>query len=197
MSGAKKLLVPLTGLAAGFLFLCAMRATARTLTLADLRKSVTLADPQISPDGSRIAVLVARQDFRTDRMPVKIVMVDVATGASRSLPAPSSDIAFVRWSSSGDRIAYLASVGDGPKQLYVSSPAGADRRKITDAPQGVNYFSWRPDGRAIGYGSVDPTPKRTGNDRFNTSFVAGAAFSRSEIDALLTIDSSNSRRAGS
>src|SRR6516225_7625904 len=173
MSGVARWFLVVTGLLAGFCLLSAAQSGARTLTLADLRHEVTLADPQISPDGKRIALLVAPQDFATDRSPVRILMIDSSSGANHTISAPSSDVVFVRWSPSGDRIAYLASLGDGPRQLYVASASGAPSRRLTDAPRGVDYYAWRPDGHAIGYAAVDPPPKRTGSDRFNTSFVVG------------------------
>ena len=173
MSGVTRSFLVVTGLLAGFCLLCAAQSSPRTLTLGDLRHEVTLADPQISPDGKRIALLVAPQDFTTDQSPVRIVMIDVSSGAEHTVATPSSDATFVRWSPSGDRIAYLASVSEGSRQLYVASPSGAHFRKLTDAPRGVDYYVWRPDGRAIGYAAVDPPRKRTGTDRFNTSFVVG------------------------
>src|ERR1700737_973594 len=118
----------MTGLVAGFFFSMSGAAVARTLTLADLRKEVTLADPQISPDGSRVALLVGHNDFEHDTLPAHIVMVDVARGGMHELPVPQTDIAFVRWSPHGDWLAYLAGAEGGPKQLYIISPSRSRAR---------------------------------------------------------------------
>ncbi len=145
----------------------------KTLSLADLRYEVTLSDPQITPDGSSIAVLVERQDFKRDATPIHLDIVDVASGARHELPIPQTDIASVRWSPSGDRLAYLAAGSSGQRQLYVSSKDGTDIRQLTRSAQGVSYFVCRPDGRAIAIQMRDPPPVKTGIARFNTSFVVG------------------------
>jgi len=162
-----------TGVAAGFFFSTAHGADARTLTLADIRREVTLVDPQISPNGSRVALLVGRNDFAHDSVAVQVVLIDVAGGAMHALPVPQTDVGFVRWSPGGDRLAYLAGADGEPKQLYIISPSGTRARKLTDAPQGVDHFVWRPDGNAIAYATQDVPPAPKGNARFNTSFEVG------------------------
>lgn len=163
----------MTGLTAGFFFQARDEAAARTLTLHDLRQEVTLSDPQISPDGAKVALLVGRNDFGHDITAVQLVMVDVVTGVQRVVPLAKDDVASVRWSPAGDTIAFLAAAGDNPKQLYLSSPTGRHVRKLTSAPRGVEYFAWRPDGRAIAYVTQDSPPARYGAAKFNTSFEAG------------------------
>lgn len=165
----------MTGVVAGFFFSMSGAAVARTLTLADLRKEVTLADPQISPDGSRVALLVGHNDFEHDTLPAHIVMVDVARGGMHELPVPQTDIAFVRWSPHGDWLAYLAGAEGEPKQLYIISPSSSRARaqKLTNASAGIQYFAWRPDGAAIGYATEDSPPKVSGSAQFNTSFEVG------------------------
>ena len=163
----------ITGAAAGFFFSGSVSAVARTLTLADLRKEVTLADPQISPNGLRIALLVGRDDFDHNSTPIQIVLIDVAGGAMHTLPVPQTDIAFVRWSPGGDQLAYLAGADGEPKQLYIISASGARVRKLNDAPEGVEEFAWRPDGKSIAYATEDSPPARKGSATFNTSFEVG------------------------
>lgn len=149
------------------------RSPARTMLLSDLRKEVTLADPQISPDGRQIALLVGRNDFEHDIVAVSIVMVDAASGTQSVLSIPKTDIASPRWSPDGSQIAFLASNQNEQMQLYAASPSGAGLRKLTGASQGVEYFAWRPDGRAIAYVTADAPPVRHGAAKFNTSFEAG------------------------
>ncbi|MDQ6767090.1 MAG: prolyl oligopeptidase family serine peptidase, partial [Candidatus Eremiobacteraeota bacterium] len=141
--------------------------------LTDLRKEVTITDPQISPNGNSIAILVGRSDFEHDTVPVHIVMVNVESDTTRTLPIPATEIVSVRWSPHGDRIAFLAAQADDSRQLYVASPDGTNLRKLTSNPQGVDYFSWRPDGHALGYAAQDSPPKKYGPDRFNKSFIVG------------------------
>ena len=55
-------------------------AAARTFQLGDLQKIVTLGDPQISPDGKAIAVIVSTPDWKTDKPRVELDLVDAARG---------------------------------------------------------------------------------------------------------------------
>ncbi len=146
---------------------------ARTLDLLDLRKEVTLTDPQISPDGKRIALLVGRNDFDHDVIAVQLVMVDAASGTGHALPIRQADVSSVRWSPRGESIAFLAMRSSGAKQLYVASPNGSNLVQLTHAPNGVENFAWRPDGRAIGYVTENSAPIRHGSEKFNTAFEVG------------------------
>ncbi|HXW51575.1 MAG TPA: hypothetical protein VEJ41_06250, partial [Candidatus Acidoferrales bacterium] len=145
---------------------------ARELLLSDLRREITLADPQISPDGSKIALLVGSNDFIHNTVVVRVDMVDAATGATRILALPFGDIESVRWSPQGDAIAFLAA-HDGVEQIYESSPSGRSLHLLTFGSQDVEYFAWRPDGKAIAFVRSDPLPSAFGTAKFRTSFVVG------------------------
>ena len=54
-------------------------APARPLDFSDLRKVVSLSDPQISPDGSRIVFLRSRADFEKDRRLTQVMLLNVRT----------------------------------------------------------------------------------------------------------------------
>ena len=60
-------------------------AAARAFQLSDLQRIVSLGDPQISPDGKDIAVVVSTPDWSTDKAVKKIDLVAVADGARRTL----------------------------------------------------------------------------------------------------------------
>jgi dipeptidyl aminopeptidase/acylaminoacyl peptidase len=162
-----------TALAAVVFLLASVPAVARELLLSDLRKEITLADPQIAPDGSKIAVLVGTNDFERNTVPIRVDMVDAFTGRTRALPLPFDDVQSVRWSPGGTSIAFLASRGGSARQLYVSSPSGGHLRALTDGAQDVQYFAWRPDGQAIAFVRGDPPPAAQSSPKFRTSFVVG------------------------
>ena len=57
----------------------------KPLQLADLRKIVNVSDPQISPDGNQIAVIVSRYDWDKDTVKQDIELVDISSSSKRSL----------------------------------------------------------------------------------------------------------------
>jgi dipeptidyl aminopeptidase/acylaminoacyl peptidase len=136
-----------------------LAAAALALTLADLRKTVTVSSPRIAPDGTRIAVSVSRPDFSNDRALTNLVLVSVKTHAARTLLYDVRDLGTVEWSPDGTRIAYVAQAEDpkGTDQLFLLPMDGGEPRQLTHEKKGVDDLDWRPDGRAIAY-SVETQP---------------------------------------
>ncbi|HEV2332253.1 MAG TPA: hypothetical protein VGV16_03750, partial [Gammaproteobacteria bacterium] len=123
----------------------------------DLKRIVNLSDPQISPDGRYVALVVSRPDWDEDKTDKEIDLVDVKTGVVRPLTYKRSGLGFMRWSPSGDRLAFIAQDPDTKEgQLYVMSMAGGDPVRLTDGKQGVDSFSWSPDGQTLAFYRQDP-----------------------------------------
>jgi dipeptidyl aminopeptidase/acylaminoacyl peptidase len=160
--------------------LCAVapspRAQSRTFELGDLARVIRLADPQIAPDGRSIALVVSRANLDEDRYEAELALVDVASGSTRELTYERRSVSQPRWSPSGDRIAFLATVGvgrDAHPQMFVMAAAGGDARRLSSAPMGVQQYAWSPDGATLAYATSDEPEKRTGAERFNDSFEVG------------------------
>ena len=138
--------------------------------ISDLEKIVRVADPQIAPDGRSVAVVVSRVNMKKDRLDSEIALIDLASGAQRTLTARRG-ASSPRWSPNGDRLAFLAAAAgddegsnkgeDDPQpQIFILPMNGGDARQITHGPDGVEQFAWRPDGRMIAYVTPDPTDKK-------------------------------------
>jgi dipeptidyl aminopeptidase/acylaminoacyl peptidase len=125
--------------------------------LDDLQKLVKLSDPQLSPDGKSVALVVSAPVWKTDKQDTRIEVVDVASGAQRALTRDREDVSSPRWSPDGTRLAFLAK-DDKTKQsqIYVMPLAGGDAQRITDAKEGVVEFTWSPAGDRIAYITQDP-----------------------------------------
>lgn len=144
-----------------------------TLTLVDLRKQVSLSSPQISPDGSRVAVLFSRRDFEKDRITTDLVLVDVRSRATRPL-VRDARVRAPRWSPDGRDIAYIAapkSADEESAQLFVLPMDGGEPLQLTHEKGGVSDFAWRPDGRAIAYAATPEAPNAKAIAAHEDAFV--------------------------
>ncbi|OOG57239.1 S9 family peptidase [Rhodanobacter sp. C03] len=137
--------------------LSAHAATAApALQLGDLQKIVSLGEPQISPDGKRIAVIVSTPDWKTDKSKQELDLVDVASGTRRMLTWKREGISSPRWSPDGTRLAFIADDAESKQgQLFVMPMDGGDALRITEIKRGVDSYSWSPDGTQIAFVSED------------------------------------------
>jgi len=162
-------------------------AQGRRIQLEDLTKIVTVSDPQISPDGKSIICVVSRQNFDENRSDRELVLVDIATGAQRVLTFERNGVGSPRWSPSGDRLAFVAVVPYTPdknrsddttkredsSQVFILPMGGGDAWKVTNAPNGVEQFAWRPNGKDIAYVTGDDPPNQREIEKHNDSFEVG------------------------
>ncbi|HEY6234446.1 MAG TPA: hypothetical protein VIW69_04970, partial [Candidatus Elarobacter sp.] len=131
----------------------------KPLTLEALRQSVSVREPQISPDGKRVVYVRGAGDYKADVEKTELVLVDVASGARRVLTQDRDDVSNPTWSPDGTRIAFLAAPGkDQPPEIYVLALDGGDAKRITRAVGAIQGVAWRPDGRALAYILRDPPP---------------------------------------
>jgi dipeptidyl aminopeptidase/acylaminoacyl peptidase len=149
--------------------------------LDDFSKVARVADPQISPDGKSVLVVVSHPNLDEDRYDPELTSVDVATGKSTVLVAGMSGLASPRFSPDGQSIAFLANVGatgpamataggGGHLQLFVMKLGGKPSQALTTAAHGLQQLAWSPDGKTIAYATADEAEQKTGFERFNDSF---------------------------
>ena len=143
--------------------LLAQSGTAHRFGLDDFSRVARVADPQFSPDGKSIAVLISKPLLDEDRYAAAIYRVDIAT-EKMNLVEPSTriSVSFPRWSPDGRRIAFLATAGAGSAahpQVFVVSSQGGREKQLTTAPMGVQQFAWSPDGNTIAFATADEPEK--------------------------------------
>jgi dipeptidyl aminopeptidase/acylaminoacyl peptidase len=153
----------IAGLAVLFLGIGSSAAEHRPITEDDLFSFVWIADPQMSPDGSRVAFVRVTADKTADQYASAIWVVgtggpgDPGSSAPRQLTGGIRDLS-PRWSPDGSRLAFVrAAEKDGrpqPPQIYVMSmTSGGEPRAITDIPRGAANPVWSPDGTALAFSS--------------------------------------------
>jgi dipeptidyl aminopeptidase/acylaminoacyl peptidase len=156
------------------IFLFATAAFADRWSTDDRFKLVGVSDPQLSPDGKQVAIVVSRANLKDNRNETEIVAVDVATGATRPLTFERRGVASPRWSPDGERMAFLANATaerDAKRQIWIMTTRGGDARRITDAANGVQQIAWSPDGSRIAYVTADEVEKKTSDlEKHNRSF---------------------------
>ena len=151
-------------------------AQARKIELGDFRKIVGVTDPEISPDGKSIVIVVSRVDWDEDRYDSQLVLVDIATGGQRPFTNIRKGLSSPKYSSSGDRVAFLAEVGVEKKavaQVFVLPMNGGEPQQITTAPLGVEQFAWSPAGTYFAFVSPDEPANKAEIEKHHDLFEVG------------------------
>jgi dipeptidyl aminopeptidase/acylaminoacyl peptidase len=113
----------------------------------DLVAMQRIADPQPSPDGSRVAFSVTTMDLEANkgRKDIWLAAMD-GSGSRRLTTDPATDFS-PRWS--GDKSLYFLSTRSGSSQVWRLSLAGGEPVQVTDLPLDVDAFKVGPDGGAL------------------------------------------------
>ena len=114
----------------------------------DLSRFVTVSDPQLHPDGGRVAFVVSWMDLEKDRYQRQIWLWDGAEArAFTHGPADGRP----RWSPDGTRLAFLRASGEEgqPPQVAVLPAAGGEAAVITSFALGATEAEWSPDGSRL------------------------------------------------
>ena len=132
-------------------------AEKRNITEKDLFEFVWIGDPQVSPDGSRVAFVRVTVNEKKDGYNTSIWTVPLAGGEEPHQLTKGNHDSTPRWSPDGKFLLFLrASEKDGkpePPQLALLPTAGGDSFVFTDLPKGAGNPSWAPDGKTIAFTS--------------------------------------------
>jgi dipeptidyl aminopeptidase/acylaminoacyl peptidase len=129
-----------------------MAQITRPLTFDDFIKIKRVSDPQPSPDGQWIAVVITVMDKNANRGDSDIWLVPAKGGEPRRLTSsPSADLN-PRWSPDGKSIAFISSRG-GSSQIWRISPSGGDAVQVSRLSTGAAGVIWSPDGKYLAFTS--------------------------------------------
>jgi dipeptidyl aminopeptidase/acylaminoacyl peptidase len=145
----------------------------RPTTPEDITRIRWLSDPQLSPDGARVAFVVTTLSAEDDAYHSAIGVAEVDPSKDTTRTKSSSDVSAVRpftsgqkrdtaprWSPDGRWLAFISDrgaegPGKGKGQLYVLSVTGGEPGRLTDLRHGVSAPAWSPDGQWIRFGVED------------------------------------------
>lgn len=142
---------------------------------AEALRVARVFSPRISPDGSRVAYLVAENKMEKDK-PWKSVtqlwLVPTAGSASaaRQYTRGDESVSAIQWSPDGKMVAFLMSAGedrDKRPQVWFMYVDGGEPWQVTKHKSGVRSFEFSPDGKMLLLVATVPEPedqeKRTKN----------------------------------
>jgi dipeptidyl aminopeptidase/acylaminoacyl peptidase len=105
-------------------------ATKRPMREEDLLDLVWIADPQVSPDGGRVAFTRVEVDRAEDKYATSIWLVGTDGAEARPLTSGPRD-SQPRWSPDGLRLAFVRKPdGDKPAQIHVLPMDGGEARVL-------------------------------------------------------------------
>ena len=135
----------------------------------DLLSFEWAADPQISPDGMRVAFTRVHMDREADEYRTSIWLAEAGGAAPRPLTGGPYD-AQPRWSPDGARLAFVRrreakDKEEAAPQLCVLPMDGGEAVTLTSLAKGAGSPAWSPDGRRIAFLStanpaLDDDPER-------------------------------------
>jgi dipeptidyl aminopeptidase/acylaminoacyl peptidase len=141
--------------------------------LADYAKFVNISDPQISPNGKSIVIVVSRPDYVNNRYNAELVLVDVASSKKSLLTSERISVSSPRWSPNGEQLAFISKAGQGKdaaNQIFVLSMQDGEARQISKAPKGVQHFAWSPNSIDIAYATSNEPKNKAEIEKGFTAF---------------------------
>lgn len=132
----------------------------RSITDKDIFSFIWIANPQLSPDGSRVAFTRVNVDEKRTGYETSIWMVSTSGNDAPVRITNGKHDAQPRWSPDGKRLAFVrgGEKDDAgkpkPSQIALLSLSGGEARVITDLPKGAAGPVWSPDSKRIAFSST-------------------------------------------
>jgi dipeptidyl aminopeptidase/acylaminoacyl peptidase len=115
----------------------------------DIAKLQFVSDPQISPDGTRIAYVVTETLLEEKRYRSRIWLASTAGGHDPILlTRGNGKDTSPRWSPDGSELAFLTDRWE-KTQIAIMKPDFGEAQQVSDLADGIQSFDWTPTGRGF------------------------------------------------
>jgi len=141
--------------------------------IEDYTKLATLTDPQFSPDGRSLSLVVSKPDIEKNHFVPAIVQVDVHSGKNEWLVSNYENISQPRYSPDSKYLSFVAKAppdAGGKSQIFILSLQDKTIRQLTHSVTGVLYYSWSPLSDRIAFASQDEPSNKEQISKGYTAF---------------------------
>ena len=131
--------------------------TIETWTPESMVNLPVVGSPVVSPDGSKIAYTVRETKMEGEESSfLTHIWVAAADGSmNRQFTRGDESATNPAFTPDGSMLSFISSRDDS-RQVYKMHLDGGEAVKVTSAENGVNSYSWSPDGNRIAYTMTDP-----------------------------------------